>query len=278
MTKGDRYFPGPVIGLPPIVAIAAGGDHFLALDQDQSVWAWGSNYYGQIGDGTGTNRGLPVKIEELPPIKAIAAGSSHSLAIDVDGFVWAWGNGQYGRLGNGSTSNSRVPVQVGLSVSEPFGDAVAIAAGYSHSLAVKQDGTVWAWGRNYFGEVGVGDNTDRNYSRPQQVHNSDGSGYLTGISGVVAGENFSLALSASGTVWAWGLNDTKQLGVATTDTCGSSYSRYDCSPRPVENGITGVKSIATGLDFSLALLDDGTVKGWSGNYYGQLGVDPMRCI
>ena len=115
----------------------------LAVKKDGTVWAWGDNYFGQLGDGTTQRRDTPVKVSGLAGVAAVAAGSGHSLAVKKDGTVWAWGSNVSGELGDGTTQNRRTPVPVsGLT------DVVAVAAGYHHSLALKSDGSVWMWGYN----------------------------------------------------------------------------------------------------------------------------------
>ncbi|MBM3496265.1 MAG: hypothetical protein FJX72_18380, partial [Armatimonadetes bacterium] len=138
--------PGPVSQpveslLSDAVSVAAGDHHSLALKSDGTVWACGLNRYGQLGDGTTTDRAAPVAVSGLSGVVAVAAGEGHSLVLKSDGTVWAWGYNGYGQLGDGTTTHRTAPVAVsGLS------GLVSVAAGYGHSLAVKSDGAVWAWG------------------------------------------------------------------------------------------------------------------------------------
>ena len=135
-----------------ITAIAAGGFHSLALKNDSTVWAWGSNGYGELGNGTNTNSNLPLQVPGLTGTNAIAAGGSHSLGLKSDGTVRAWGMNIWGQLGNGTFTDSNVPVQVsGLTGVS----AIAACVGL-HSVALKSDGTVRAWGNNGAGELGNG--------------------------------------------------------------------------------------------------------------------------
>lgn len=202
--------PGAVVDnasklLSQAIAVAAGVCHSLALKSDGTLWAWGGNYYGQIGDGTTIGRTQPVQVSILSNVVAIAAGWNQSLAIKSDGTVGAWGYNGSGELGDGTHVTRFAPVPV-----SNLANVVAISAGLSHSLAVKSDGTVWAWGYNYFGQLGDGTTIDK--SAPVQVLN------LSNIRAISApGYGYhSLALKSDGTIWAWGDNSSGQLGDGTT--------------------------------------------------------------
>jgi alpha-tubulin suppressor-like RCC1 family protein len=250
-TNTDSNVPVPVSGLTKITAIAGGTYHSLVLKQDGTVWAWGTNWSGQLGNGTWDDSNVPVQVLNLSGITAIAGGGYHSLALKQDGTVWAWGYNEYGQLGNGTNADSNVPVPVsGLK------KITAIAGGTYHSLALKQDGTVWAWGDNEYGQLGNGTNTDSNV--PVQVLN------LSGITAIAVGGYHSLALKQDGTVWAWGNNEHSQLG---NETYPYAYSNV---PVQVLN-LSGVTGIAGGDWHSLALKQDGTVWAWGDNEYSQLG-------
>jgi hypothetical protein len=132
----------------PIPTITAGDSYSLALRGDGTVWAWGRNSYGQLGDGTTIPRSTPVQVSGLTGVTTLAAGFNHSLALRSDGTLWAWGANS-GRLGDGTTTHRSTPVQVsGLT------GVTALAAGQSHSLALRSDGTLWAWGANFHGQNG----------------------------------------------------------------------------------------------------------------------------
>ncbi|MBC7247122.1 MAG: hypothetical protein H5T73_05000 [Actinobacteria bacterium] len=242
--------PVQVSGLSGAVAVAAGDGHSLALMADGTVKAWGCNYYGQLGNGNNISSNVPVQVWGLTGAVAVAAGYNHSLALMADGTVTAWGDNSYGQLGIGSTGgSSTTPVQVyGLT------GAVAVAGGGYHSLALMADGTVRAWGYNYYGQLGNGNNTSSNVP----VH-------VSGLSGAVAvagGGYHSLALMADGTVRAWGYNGYGELGNGNNTP----------SNKPVQVwGLMGAVAVAGGSYHSLALMLDGTVRAWGLNDFGQLG-------
>ncbi|AKJ06107.1 BNR repeat domain protein [Archangium gephyra] len=260
VSEGDRpeselsartVAPALVTSGPVTKAISAGNSHSLALRTDGSVWAWGQNSEGQLGNGTLTLSNVPVRVTGLPIIKAISAGRNHSLALGVDGTVWAWGQNSSGQLGDGTTTRRLLPVPVTLP-----GGAVAIAGGLNHSLAIAADGGVYAWGTNTYGQLGDGTTT----GRPTPVRISL-PGSITAIS---AGWYHSMALGADGRVWTWGRNLNGQIGN------GSASSSNQLSPYPVSL-TRGATAIAAGANHSLALLSDQSAVAWGQNSNGQLG-------
>jgi len=257
-----------------ITASSGAGGHALALMSDGTVWAWGYNYYGELGNGTNTNSNLPLQVKDpagtgvLTVIASVSAGYFHSLALKSDGTVWAWGDNQYGQLGNGTNANSNLPVQV-KDPTDPTGyltGIVAVSAFVHHALALKSDGTVWAWGLGGSGQLGNG--TNANSSLPVQVKDPTGTVGLTGIASVKAFGYSSLALKPDGTVWAWGYNVDGELGNGTN--ANSSLPVQVKDPTGTV-GLTGIVSISAFGFHSLALKSDGTVWAWGYNYYGELG-------
>jgi alpha-tubulin suppressor-like RCC1 family protein len=252
-----RNTPVQAGGLSGVTAVVAGSDHTVALKNDGTVWAWGNNSNGQLGDGSTTLRNTPAPISGLSSMTAIAAGSGHTVALKSDGTVWAWGNNINGQLGDGSTTQRNTPVQVsGLSSVT----MTAIAAGSGHTVVLKNDGTVWAWGNNTNGQLGDGSTTQRN--APVQV---SGLSSVTMMTGIAAGFGHTVALRSDGTVWTWGKNSKGQLGNGlTTD-----------SAIPVQASTWGVTDIAAGYEGSVVLKGvlrgDGTVWAWGSNSNGQLG-------
>ncbi|MCL2258584.1 MAG: hypothetical protein FWC18_02010 [Cystobacterineae bacterium] len=152
--------------LSGVVALAVGESHTVALKSDGTVWAWGDNEHGQLGDGTKQQRSRPVQVllpsgAALTGVIAIAAGSAHTLALKSDGTVWAWGDNEHGQLGDGTTKHKSCPEQVSLPSGVALTNVIAVAAGYEHTVALKSDGTVWAWGTNKKGQLGDGTRTSQ---------------------------------------------------------------------------------------------------------------------
>ncbi|MBC7943236.1 fibronectin type III domain-containing protein [Candidatus Saccharibacteria bacterium] len=269
----------------PTTSTSAGSNHSLALRADGTVWAWGYNAYGQLGDATNTQRNVPVQVKDaagtgfLSGVTAIDAGSNHSLALKTDGTVWAWGGNDQGQLGNGTINTQYKPVQVKDAAGTGFLSGVtAISIGAYYSLALRTDGTVWAWGYNANGQLGDGTVTQRNV--PVQVKSAGGTSWLTGVTKITSGQYHSLALKSDGTLWAWGWNGNGQLGIGqewVVDGCDDGFEYYDCmtfatkySSVQVAAGST-FSAITAGANHSLALKAGGTVWGWGWNGLGQLG-------
>jgi len=199
----------PVAGDCAQPAIAGGNYWMFALKGDGTVWAWGRNVYGLLGDNTTTDRYLPVQVKGsggvgfLTDVKAIAATAWAGLAVlKEDGTVWDWGYNNFGQLGDDTTTDRWTPVQVtGAGGAGYLTGMKGVSAGFLHTVALKNDGTVWAWGYNMYGQLG--DNTSDNRTAPVQVKGPGGAGFLTGMKAVSAGYAHSMALKTDGTVWAW---------------------------------------------------------------------------
>lgn len=162
MSGTSSITPVQVLSLSNIAAVSTEGAHTLAITREGVLWAWGGNRFGQLGDGTVTDRHVPVELAELSGFVDISAGAAHNTVLHGDGTLWSWGDNEYGQLGNGTTTGSKTPVPVaGLS------DIVEVSAGVTFTLALAEDGTVWAWGNNEHGQLGDGSTVDS--STPVQV-------------------------------------------------------------------------------------------------------------
>jgi len=295
--------PVRVGSLTHVTSVAAGAYHSLAVS-DGTVWSWGNNTYGQLGVRTVNNVVLgdastPVEVPNdvngtfFANAAQVAAGAFHSLAMTTDGKVWAWGDNTYGQLGPngpaGITTASYAPVQVLFAGSTA--KVIQIAASGSYSLALMDDGTVWAWGYNGFGQLGVAATSlisttglQASYE-PHQVKVIDANGATLFVNQISAGLMHVLA-RVGDTVWGWGFNEKGQLGNnprigAVKDSPDSPNSPV---PRQALKGgtsligsgapITGVFDIQAFGNSSLATLNIANPElwGWGENSFGQLGA------
>ncbi len=232
---------------PPIVA--GGGGHTCSVMADQSVWCWGQNTTGQLGNGTVADSTIPVPVAGLPPAIAVAGGHDHTCAIDTAHQVWCWGANAFGQLGNGTTSvDSTAPVQAGTF------QGLQVSAGDGFSCAVTATHTARCWGDNNFGELG--DGTTNDSSTPKLVKG------LTGVVSVAAGYFHACALLTTGRVWCWGDNGNGELGNGTTTA----------SDAPVPTPLEAATAIAAGAADSCAITSGGDLQCWGNNSVGQLGI------
>jgi len=246
-----------VVGLGGgVTAIAADASVTCALTSAGGVKCWGSNYYGQLGDGSsglGATKNTPVDVVGLGSVAAIATGGSHTCALTTGGGVKCWGYNGYGQLGDGTTDNRNTPVDVvGMS-----NGIAAIYLGYYHTCALTTAGGVKCWGSNTSGQVG--DGTTDNRSTPVDV-----AGMSNGMADIAAGLYHTCALTTGSGVKCWGSNTSGQLGD------GTRTNRH--TPVDVVGLGSGMAAIALGNDHTCALTTGGGVKCWGNNSYGQLGV------
>lgn len=241
--------PVSPIDLPPLRKIAAGRDHTLGIALDSTVWAWGNNGHGQLGDGIGFAVLAPIHIANLDHVVAIGAGDEHSLAVKSDGTVWAWGDNSHGQLGDTTHTMRLSPVQVyGLT------DVVAAEGGDKHSVALKSDGTVWAWGWNNFDQLQNDVAVDT--AMAVQVQG------ISDVRAIASGWYHVVALKLDSTVWSWGNGYEGEMGDGSNEVIVHE-------PRQA-TGLTGVVEIAAQRNSTLAVRGDGAVRGWGYNYFGQL--------
>ncbi|MDB5106413.1 MAG: Branched-chain amino acid transporter, amino acid-binding protein, partial [Fibrobacteres bacterium] len=234
----------PVQVLTGVADVSAGGFHSLILKTDGTLWAAGQNGFGQLGDGTSIQREAPVQIAS--GVVSLSAGVQHGFFLKADGTLWGMGLNTSGQLGDGTTLNRASPVLI------PVGPAGvrSVAAGQTHSLLLKGDGTLWSTGANTHGELGNG--TTSNRPTFGQI--------LSGVSGMAAGVDHTLIVKSDGSLWSNGFNINGQLGDGTTT--------QRLTPVPI---LMGVSAVSAGFTFSQILKTDGTVLACGYNVYGQLG-------
>ncbi|MFZ4855176.1 MAG: RCC1 domain-containing protein [Desulfuromonadaceae bacterium] len=248
--EGEALVPTVVAGLNSIVAASTGGNHSVALKKDGTVWTWGLNRTGQLGNGTTEDSAIPQKVSGLSDVTAIATGGAHVVALKKDGTVWVWGGNKSGQLGTGEQQDCLTPTRL-----QGLENVTAIAAGVYNTSVLKSDGTVWSWGFNGSGQLGIGSN--KRSKTPVQV-----SG-LGDVAAITAGNWHVAALKRDGTVWTWGNNDAGQLG-------GTKLS-YSFSPLQVE-GLSNIADITASMGQTIAITRDNTVLAW-GNARGNVASD-----
>ena len=292
-STGPRSQVAPVIDetgqpLTEVIQVATGNDHSLALKADGTVWSWGSNAYGKLGNGTSvSHERVAKKVTDslgapFDKVVAISAGENHSLALRVEpdldnhkevGFVWSWGHNELYQLGNGNNTNKNNPVQViddaGLAVRDVVG--IQTGSGSNHNLLVKEDGTLWSWGYGRYGQLGNG--TNISYPYTVEVVNEANSAITLNLveeNGFAVGEFYSTLVQADGSVWAWGLNPNSSF--AFTDEELYPVELLDVhSSLVISNAVTGSTMQSFSENASAIVKEDGTVLMWGTNKHGELG-------
>ena len=247
----DSYVPTQIGTDADWVMISAGAFHSFGLKSNGTLWAWGYNYWSQLGDGSlyTEQQSSPVQIGDNQWVM-VSGKNSHTLGLKRDGMLWAWGTTvPESGLGDGVTTGSIWPMRIG-----DENDWSTVSAGNQYSLALKSDGTLWAWGWNGFGQLGNGTADSSKVPKPIGI---DADWVM-----ISAGTYHNLALKSDGTLWAWGYNYYGQIGDGTT------MDRYV----PVQIGADADWVMVSAGDFhSLAMKSDGTFWAWGYNYQGQLG-------
>jgi alpha-tubulin suppressor-like RCC1 family protein len=252
---------GPAITVAPpatpaatagILSFSAGASFNCVVMDDGSIKCWGFNKFGQLGDGTQTDRSRPVVVAGLTErMAAVEGGGWHTCALTAGGGVKCWGENKSGQLGDGTTTSRPTPVDVsGLS-----GGVIALAAGFSHTCALTDAGGVKCWGENQTG--GIGDGTSQDRLTPVDV-----TGLGSGVVALTAGDEHTCALTVAGGVKCWG---------AHTESKGPYPSGNNMTPGDVPGLSSGVKALVTGSWYNCAVMDSGGVKCWGGNDFGQWG-------
>jgi len=229
--------------------IVTGHGYTVALKTDGTLWAWGNNFSGQLGNGTTFDKNIPTQVGTASDWQTVVAGMHHTVALKKDGTLWAWGKNTLGELGDGTTTNSRSPKQIGTAT-----DWKTIAAGSDHTIAIKTDGTLWIWGDNTSGALGDGTTVSKNV--PTQIGTSTDWKTLNG------GVNYTMAVKTDGSLWAWGNNSDGEFGNGTKIN----------SLIPVQIGTeSNWQIIDGGAIHTVALKSDESLWTWGSNSLGQLG-------
>ena len=236
--------------LEDVRSVAAGGDFTVALKTDGTLWAWGGNDYGQLGNGTVVSAAQPVQV--LDQVTAVSAGDYHVAAIRADGTLWTWGDNLYGQLGDGTRDSVSAPHQV-------LTDVRFAVMGDYHAATISTDGTLYTWGSNLDGQLGtsgLGDTTDEETGATLQL-------MPAAVSNVTVGAGHTAAILSDGTLWTWGRNDAMQLGL--TEAGAQVWE-----PGQVVE-LVPAQAVSAGTDQTVCLLTDGEVQAWGSPAMGQLG-------
>ena len=253
-----------VPNLPPVAAVAGSLFYTIALCTDGTVWSWGYNEYGALGTGPGTVGTTAYTPQQIPPatlsnIRAIAVSSNFCLALDANGRMWSWGHDSHGELGLGLPYNGMNGTDRPTPVQLPLGNVRQIDVSDTRAVALRTDGTVWMWGENAAGHLGLGLNNTAYVNTPAQV----GVGLLTDVIGVATNGNATLAVRPPGTTYVWGDNYNGCLAQTSPSFAYSPIVGPTFSPGVQIDGQT---YLFTTIERT------GTVKTWG--FYGPLGYTP----
>jgi len=239
--------------------VSAGDGHSLALDQNGRAWGWGLNSYGQVGDGSTTDRTQPVPVDMPVGVRftTVAAGDLQSAALDQDGAIWVWGSDSEDMFGGGADDRMKTPVQVTPPVLGLTFQAIDVGSG---GVAIDENGDAWDLWWSYFNDAW----SQQPFERVPMPSNPDGPGTVR-FTQVAMSWDHRLALDEDGRVWAWGSNWAGQLGDGTFETREDALVRVD-----LPEGVS-VTRVAAGQDVSFALDEDGRVWAWGYNDFGSLG-------
>ena len=240
--------------------VASGYYHTAAIKTDGTLWTWGYNNNGQLGDNTRTHKSSPVQtVSGGTNWKQVACGRGHTSGIKTDGTLWLWGSNGNCELGDNTTDKKSSPVQTVAGGT----NWKLVAGGFYHTAAIKTDGTLWTWGENTYG--GLGDDTGVAKSSPVQTV-SGGTNWKQ----VAGGNAYTAAIKTDGTLWLWGYNNYGKLGDNTTIIIHPA-SRQS-SPIQTVSGGTNWKQVSCGKSHTAAIKTDGTLWLWGDNSYaGYLG-------
>jgi alpha-tubulin suppressor-like RCC1 family protein len=242
--------------------LACGAAATLAVKTDGTLWSWGRNTEGQLGQGDIVHRSSPVQVGALTTWSTVFctgggnSGYGSSFAIKTNGTLWSWGNNSSGQLGQGDIVHRSSPVQVGALTNWSL-----ISGGQYHVLALKTDGTLWTWGYNNYGQLGQNDTVHR--SSPVQI------GALTTWSTIGTASQTSAAIKTDGTLWNWGRNGSGELGDGTTTGKSSPVQVGALTTWAKISGRGQINDQNAG-GFH-AIKSDGTLWAWGNNNDGSIG-------
>ncbi len=232
-------------------AIAGGTEHTIALKSNGTIWGWGDNSNGQVGDGTTVNRNTPTQESTHATDWAkIAAGTSHTVALKTNDTLWGWGGNNYGQLGDATSTNRSNPTQENTHAT----DWTKIAVGYYNTVAIKNNSTLWTWGYNGYGQLGDGTTTESHVPIQEVTHATDWT--------TIAAMAHTLAIKSDGYLWAWGYNSEGELGLGTSTSTSI----------PAQVGSGSWAALAAAEYFSVGIRSDGTLWTWGYNGDGELGL------
>ncbi|AEC02461.1 fimbrillin family protein [Parasphaerochaeta coccoides] len=277
-TTTDRTTPVPVkASIDPddfmtgVAAVSAGNHHTMILKKDGTLWATGTNFSGELGDGTTTDRTTPVQVKAstapndfMTNVAAVSTGIDYTMILKKDGTLWATGFNLFGQLGVGDNNSIKTPVQVWNSIngSVLMTDVAAVSAGDAHSMILKKNGTLWATGDNYSGQLGLGAESTYRTSTPVQV--------MPNVAAVSVGNEHTMILKKDGTLWATGRNNYGQLGDGTTT---EKTTPVQVKASTADNDfMTDVAAVSSGDYYTMILKKDGTLWATGFNSNGQLGL------
>lgn len=259
---GDGYNQrrfSPTMVMENVAYVSSGLDHHIAITTDGRLWAWGGNSQGQLGDGTTEVRLRPTWI--MDDVVAVSAGWSYTMAIRADGSLWAWGGNRWGNLGDGTQIDRHRPVRIKENVR-------AVSAGNLHTMAITTDNALWAWGDNSSGQFGNGTRTSE--ARPVWI--------MGNVSMVSTCASHAMAITTNNVLWTWGYNGSGQLGDGTTTDRLTPVAIMDNTIYISTAGGGWAADRHSWLGHSLAIRTDGSLWGWGGNIWGQLGVQGISFV